>query len=157
MDGSESKREMEYLLDGVKKQSPTTVTESPGKELVTETRETTPSGGEVISTGAVHNGPKKNVVSVNTYATKKTICQGLLDVSLLASNAVVLRFVIITDTPYSTVYYLLLSLIGISICLQFVVAVFLFCKITVPSMWTMRTRGRGLISITTLPHSSSCC
>ncbi|CAG0888886.1 unnamed protein product [Cyprideis torosa] len=60
-------------------------------------------------------------VDMNKYATKKTLGQGMLDVALLTANASQLKYVLRVGTE-SSYYYILLTLILISIALQTLVA-----------------------------------
>merc|ERR1719397_1475230 len=63
-------------------------------------------------------------LNVNSYATKKTISQGLLDIALLTSNASQLKFVLSVGEEYEN-YSVALGLIITSIVLQALVGVFL--------------------------------
>lgn len=56
-------------------------------------------------------------LNVNSYASKKTFAQGLLDLALLASNAAQLKFILSAGDEHPF-YTLLLTLIIVSICLQ---------------------------------------
>jgi len=67
--------------------------------------------------------PKRKALDANRYATKKTIAQGLLDVALLTANASQLKYVLQVGYDKHPFYYLMLSLIIISMILQIVVAV----------------------------------
>ncbi|XP_070557602.1 ninjurin-1-like [Ptychodera flava] len=126
MESTDGERESTYLLGEPDKQSsPTGSIESTENEGGAETRPD--EGANEAETQSV---PKKKVVSVNSYTTKKTFVQGLLDMSLLASNVVVLRFILLGKVPEASIYYLLLVFVCLSICIQFVVAVLLFFKIT---------------------------
>lgn len=61
----------------------------------------------------------------NKYATRKTLAQGLLDVSLLMANASQLKAVIEVGEHGQQFYYALLVLIGVSIVIQVVVGIVL--------------------------------
>lgn len=53
----------------------------------------------------------------NSYAAKKTVAQGMMDVALITANANQLRYLIEYQRQSST-FYLILSLIIISLILQ---------------------------------------
>lgn len=53
----------------------------------------------------------------NTYAAKKTVAQGMMDIALITANANQLRFIIEYSRDTST-FYLVLILIIISLILQ---------------------------------------
>lgn len=61
---------------------------------------------------------QRKTLDANRYATKKTIAQGLLDVALLTANASQLKYVLQVGADNHPFYYLMLSLIIISIILQ---------------------------------------
>ena len=61
---------------------------------------------------------QRKALDANRYATKKTIAQGLLDVALLTANASQLKYVLQVGYDNHPFYYLMLSLIIISIILQ---------------------------------------
>lgn len=56
-------------------------------------------------------------LDINSFATRKTLAQGLLDLALLTANAAQLRRVMLQGNEFRF-YYLLVTLITISICLQ---------------------------------------
>lgn len=64
-------------------------------------------------------------LNINNYATRKTLAQGMLDLALLTANAAQLKR-IMTIGPANNFYYLLVTLISISILLQVVVAYLIF-------------------------------
>ena len=64
------------------------------------------------------NSFQRKTLDANRYATKKTIAQGLLDVALLTANASQLKYVLQVGADNHPFYYLMLSLIIISIILQ---------------------------------------
>lgn len=69
--------------------------------------------------------PGRKPLDVNTYATKKTVAQGMMDLALLTANANQLRYVI-ESGKYGNVginYYVSLSLITISIFFQLAIGV----------------------------------
>lgn len=53
----------------------------------------------------------------NTYASKKSLAQGMLDLALLAANATQLKYILKTGDSHEF-YGLLLTLVILSICLQ---------------------------------------
>merc|ERR1719188_1597409 len=61
---------------------------------------------------------ERKALDANRYATKKTIAQGLLDVALLTANASQLKYVLQVGHDKHPFYYLMLSLIIISMILQ---------------------------------------
>ncbi|CAH1366403.1 ninjurin-B-like [Tenebrio molitor] len=63
----------------------------------------------------------------NTYAAKKTVAQGMMDIALITANANQLRY-IIEFNSHSSTYYLNLFLIVISLILQIGVGVSLIFK-----------------------------
>jgi len=67
--------------------------------------------------------PKRKALDANRYATKKTIAQGLLDVALLTANASQLKYVLQVGYDKHPFYYLMLSLIIISMILQLIVGI----------------------------------
>jgi hypothetical protein len=56
-------------------------------------------------------------ININDYATRKTIAQGMLDLALLTANAAQLKRIMTIGNSHRF-YYLLMTLILISICLQ---------------------------------------
>ncbi|XP_040567569.1 ninjurin-A isoform X8 [Lepeophtheirus salmonis] len=68
----------------------------------------------------VPNGSNKPL-DANRYATKKTIAQGMLDIALLTANASQLKYVLQVGEENHPFYYLMISLISISIILQMIV------------------------------------
>ncbi|CAB4064478.1 unnamed protein product [Lepeophtheirus salmonis] len=70
----------------------------------------------------VPNGSNKPL-DANRYATKKTIAQGMLDIALLTANASQLKYVLQVGEENHPFYYLMISLISISIILQGIVGV----------------------------------
>lgn len=56
-------------------------------------------------------------LNVNSYASKKTLAQGMLDLALLASNAAQLKYILTIGDSHQF-YVLLLTLVLTSICLQ---------------------------------------
>ncbi|XP_071053742.1 ninjurin-2 isoform X2 [Onthophagus taurus] len=83
-------------------------------------------GGDV---GEDITGSDGNVASeilkkldANSYATKKTIAQGLLDVALLTANASQLKYILQVGEQHEF-YHLMLGLIITSIILQLMVAI----------------------------------
>ncbi|KAK7067268.1 hypothetical protein SK128_021279 [Halocaridina rubra] len=71
--------------------------------------------------------PGKKPLDVNTYATKKTVAQGMMDLALLTANANQLRYVIEAGRygNYGVNYYVSLTLIIFSILFQLVIGVML--------------------------------
>jgi hypothetical protein len=68
-------------------------------------------------------------LNVNTYTTRKTIAQGMLDLALLTANAAQLKRIMTIGNSHRF-YTLLVTLITISICLQVVIIIkFLFINI----------------------------
>ncbi|XP_040567567.1 ninjurin-2 isoform X7 [Lepeophtheirus salmonis] len=70
----------------------------------------------------VPNGSNKPL-DANRYATKKTIAQGMLDIALLTANASQLKYVLQVGEENHPFYYLMISLISISIILQVMTAI----------------------------------
>ncbi|XP_075679021.1 ninjurin-2-like isoform X2 [Dermatophagoides pteronyssinus] len=66
--------------------------------------------------------PGKSRINTNSYATKKTISQGLFDVALLTANASQLKHTL-TLGDKSRFYLLMVILIGASILLQVLVGI----------------------------------
>ena len=63
-------------------------------------------------------------LNLNSYASKKSIAQGLLDIALVVSNATQLKNILTVGETYPF-YTLLVALIITSLCLQ-VINIFLF-------------------------------
>ncbi|XP_003703099.1 ninjurin-A [Megachile rotundata] len=63
----------------------------------------------------------------NTYAAKKTVAQGMMDIALITANANQLRY-LIEYQRQSPTFYIILSLIIISLLLQVAVGVSLIFK-----------------------------
>ncbi|RWS07452.1 hypothetical protein B4U79_14201 [Dinothrombium tinctorium] len=59
-----------------------------------------------------------NQLDPNSYATKKTIAQGMLDIALLTANASQLKQVLQMGKANNNFYHLLVTLISASIVLQ---------------------------------------
>jgi len=55
--------------------------------------------------------------SANTYAAKKTVAQGMMDIALITANANQLRYVL-EFGERNAVFYLITVLIAVSILLQ---------------------------------------
>ncbi|KAL4226446.1 hypothetical protein ACF0H5_014429 [Mactra antiquata] len=77
-----------------------------------------PFGTDAENTGLVSN------FNFNTYATKKTLAKGLLDIGLLMANASQLKS-LISLGPGTDYYYANLVLISLSIILQVVCGIML--------------------------------
>ncbi|XP_068242859.1 ninjurin-2-like [Palaemon carinicauda] len=74
---------------------------------------------------AVGGIPGKKPLNVNTYATKKTVAQGMMDLALLTANANQLRYVI-ESGKYGNIginYYVSMTLISLSILMQLVIGI----------------------------------
>ncbi|XP_040567563.1 ninjurin-2 isoform X4 [Lepeophtheirus salmonis] len=77
-----------------------------------------------MSVSEIGRGPSYNKpLDANRYATKKTIAQGMLDIALLTANASQLKYVLQVGEENHPFYYLMISLISISIILQGIVGV----------------------------------
>nr|XP_040567564.1 ninjurin-2-like isoform X3 [Lepeophtheirus salmonis] len=75
-----------------------------------------------MSVSEIGRGPSYNKpLDANRYATKKTIAQGMLDIALLTANASQLKYVLQVGEENHPFYYLMISLISISIILQMIV------------------------------------
>ncbi|XP_076345522.1 ninjurin-2-like isoform X3 [Tachypleus tridentatus] len=61
-----------------------------------------------------------SILDPNSYATKKTIAQGMLDVALLTANASQLKYLLQMGERHEF-YHLMVTLISISIILQILV------------------------------------
>lgn len=61
--------------------------------------------------------PKYNAKQANTFAAKKTVAQGMMDVALITANANQLRYLIEYQRD-SSMFYVVLVLIIISLLLQ---------------------------------------
>ncbi|KAK1121318.1 hypothetical protein K0M31_010618 [Melipona bicolor] len=70
---------------------------------------------------------KSEAYKSNSYAAKKTVAQGMMDVALITANANQLRYLIEYQRESST-FYLILSLIIISLFLQVAVGISLIFK-----------------------------
>ena len=57
-------------------------------------------------------------LDVNSYATKKTVAQGMMDIALLTANANQLRYVLESGSTGGFYYYFNITLISFSIILQ---------------------------------------
>ncbi|XP_055948700.1 ninjurin-2-like isoform X3 [Argiope bruennichi] len=68
-------------------------------------------------TGENAGKPSSTSLDANVYATKKTIAQGLLDVALLTANASQLKYLIQAGKEHEF-YYVMMTLISLSIILQ---------------------------------------
>ncbi|KAG8187170.1 hypothetical protein JTE90_020045 [Oedothorax gibbosus] len=71
--------------------------------------------------------PANTVLDANVYATKKTIAQGLLDVALLTANASQLKYLLQVGKEHEF-YYVMLTLISLSIILQMCLGTVLLIK-----------------------------
>ncbi|XP_014243692.1 ninjurin-2-like [Cimex lectularius] len=69
----------------------------------------------------------KKVPQYSTYAAKKTVAQGMMDIALITANANQLRY-LIQFQSYAPTYYVTLTLIVLSIVLQVIVGLFLIFK-----------------------------
>lgn len=74
---------------------------------------------------ALGGKPGKKPLDVNTYATKKTVAQGMMDLALLTANANQLRYVIESGKygNNDVNYYVSMVLIIISIIMQLVIGI----------------------------------
>ena len=72
----------------------------------------------ITTTNISQHSFQRKTLDANSYATKKTIAQGLLDVALLTANASQLKNVLQVGADNHMFYYFMLSLIIISIILQ---------------------------------------
>ncbi|XP_064087218.1 ninjurin-1-like isoform X2 [Macrobrachium nipponense] len=74
---------------------------------------------------ALGGKPGRKPLDVNTYATKKTVAQGMMDLALLTANANQLRYVIESGKYGNTDvnYYVSMVLIIISIIMQLVIGI----------------------------------
>ncbi|RZB40436.1 ninjurin-1, partial [Asbolus verrucosus] len=84
---------------------------------------------EVEDEDAAKDVPDSSVTQrqANTYAAKKTVAQGMMDIALITANANQLRYIIEFNRNSST-YYLNIFLITISLLLQVGVGVSLIFK-----------------------------
>lgn len=57
------------------------------------------------------------MLNANSYASKKSLAQGMLDLALLAANASQLKYILTVGESHEF-YGLLLTLVILSICLQ---------------------------------------
>ncbi|XP_076373519.1 ninjurin-2-like isoform X2 [Tachypleus tridentatus] len=73
------------------------------------------------------NGKLMKLLDPNVYATKKTIAQGMLDVALFTANASQLKYILHMGTRHEF-YYLMVTLISISIILQISAGVMILMK-----------------------------
>lgn len=81
----------------------------------------------VASVDATDKKPPRNVRPSNTFAAKKTVAQGMMDVALITANANQLRY-LIEYQRNSPTFYVILSFIIISLLLQVAVGVSLIFK-----------------------------
>ncbi|XP_063229532.1 ninjurin-1-like isoform X2 [Bacillus rossius redtenbacheri] len=73
-----------------------------------------------MSTSAISPGEpagRQKPLDANSYATKKTIAQGMLDIALLTANASQLKYVLQVGEKHEF-YSLMVALISVSIILQ---------------------------------------
>lgn len=105
---------------------PTPITE-PGKNNTgPEEIYVDPERTEEVAVG--QNGKRFKLLSpANTYAAKKTVAQGMMDIALITANANQLRY-ILEFGDRNTVFYVITMLIVISILLQVAVGVCLIFK-----------------------------
>lgn len=83
---------------------------------------------EMLSETSVTTVPNnEKIPAANTYAAKKTVAQGMMDIALITANANQLRFIIEYSRDTST-FYVVLILIIISLILQVAVGVSLIFK-----------------------------
>ncbi|XP_078611314.1 ninjurin-2-like isoform X1 [Branchiostoma floridae x Branchiostoma japonicum] len=71
--------------------------------------------------------PKKPIANLNAFTSRTTVSQGLLDISLLTANVAQLKFVLDQGVEQSY-YYILVTLLCLSITLQVVLAAMLVYK-----------------------------
>uniref|UniRef100_A0A0K8SCV1 Ninjurin-1 n=1 Tax=Lygus hesperus TaxID=30085 RepID=A0A0K8SCV1_LYGHE len=71
--------------------------------------------------------PRRSMLQYSTYAAKKTVAQGMMDIALITANANQLRY-LIEFQRNATTFYLTLTLIIISIALQIMVGILLVFK-----------------------------
>ncbi|GJQ77840.1 hypothetical protein Trydic_g16095 [Trypoxylus dichotomus] len=64
----------------------------------------------------------------NSYAAKKTVAQGMMDIALITANANQLRFLVLFTDPNGMSFYVNVSLIIISLLLQVAIGVALIFK-----------------------------
>ncbi|XP_075432407.1 ninjurin-1-like [Ascaphus truei] len=77
---------------------------------------------------AAHDGSRINVIrNINTYARTKTLAQGFLDMALFTANASQMKH-LLEQGPGTQFYYLLITLLCISVILQLIVAALLIYK-----------------------------
>ncbi|XP_035695272.1 uncharacterized protein LOC118429036 [Branchiostoma floridae] len=79
--------------------------------------------------------PKKPIANLNAFTSRTTVSQGLLDISLLTANVAQLKFVLDQGVDQSY-YYILVTLLCLSITLQVVLAAMLVYKYR-DSPWKM--------------------
>lgn len=72
---------------------------------------------ETTDTQVVQPGRKKRPLA-DTFAAKKTVAQGMMDVALITANANQLKFVITFGAKDSFSYYVVIVLIVVSLVLQ---------------------------------------
>ncbi|KAG8236489.1 hypothetical protein J437_LFUL016400, partial [Ladona fulva] len=82
---------------------------------------------DVAVTVEVDKPIQKGTVSPNTYAAKKTVAQGMMDIALLTANANQLRY-LLEYSRDSPTFYLNVILIIISLILQVAVGISLIFK-----------------------------
>ncbi|XP_046401086.1 ninjurin-A-like [Ischnura elegans] len=82
---------------------------------------------ETSVTLEVSESPETPITGQNTYAAKKTVAQGMMDIALLTANANQLRY-ILEYSRDSPTFYLNVLLIIISLILQVAVGVSLIFK-----------------------------
>ncbi|KRT86831.1 hypothetical protein AMK59_547, partial [Oryctes borbonicus] len=64
----------------------------------------------------------------NSYAAKKTVAQGMMDIALITANANQLRFLVLFTDPNGISFYVNVALIVISLLLQVAIGVALIFK-----------------------------
>lgn len=80
----------------------------------------TPRGANMSVRPAENNGGK--TLNPNSYATRKTVAQGMLDIALLTANASQLRYVLSLGERHEN-YELMVGLIVTSLVLQILVGI----------------------------------
>nr|XP_018906189.1 PREDICTED: ninjurin-2-like isoform X1 [Bemisia tabaci]XP_018906190.1 PREDICTED: ninjurin-2-like isoform X2 [Bemisia tabaci] len=85
------------------------------------------TGTERRSDGSTGPGLRRGLSFSNTYAAKKTVAQGMMDIALITANANQLRYLLRFNHSSST-FTVILSLIIFSLFLQVLVGVCLIFK-----------------------------
>lgn len=98
-------------------------------------------------------------MNANTYASKKSLAQGMLDLALLAANASQLKYILTTGESHEF-YGLLLTLVITSICLQVGcssrILHYMLSVLQLPAYYIWLLQHRRFLNIHATPFPISC-